>query len=117
MNYYDARELQGPDGQGTGRWHYTCMNDGRIWPIGYCRDHEGHASKQEAYECFKLYCLDHRLRLDGQWADAQHKCVVCGAWTQKFAEVNHVIFDLCDEHRTREQVAQLFNVGYTISSY
>lgn len=30
MNYYDARPIK--DGSG---WHYTCMNDGRIWPVGY----------------------------------------------------------------------------------
>lgn len=31
MNYYDARPLL--DGEG---WHYTCRNDGRVWPVGYC---------------------------------------------------------------------------------
>lgn len=30
MNYYDARELADKSG-----WHYTCMNDGRIWGVGY----------------------------------------------------------------------------------
>jgi hypothetical protein len=34
MNYYQARQLE-KDGQLTG-WHYTCMNDGQVWPIGYC---------------------------------------------------------------------------------
>jgi hypothetical protein len=30
MNYYKARERK------DGRWDYTCMNDGMIWPVGYC---------------------------------------------------------------------------------
>lgn len=36
MNYYQARELRDGDGKGIGLWHYTCMNDGRIWPVGNC---------------------------------------------------------------------------------
>ncbi|MHB1950232.1 MAG: hypothetical protein ACYCQK_02005 [Acidiferrobacteraceae bacterium] len=31
MNYYDARQRQDDK-----RWDYTRMNDGRIWPVGYC---------------------------------------------------------------------------------
>lgn len=35
MNYLEARELKGPAG-GLGTFHFTSMNDGRIWPVGYC---------------------------------------------------------------------------------
>lgn len=31
MNYYEARELSDHSG-----YHYTCMNDGRVRPVGYC---------------------------------------------------------------------------------
>ena len=31
MNYLQARQREV-----EGRWDYTCMNDGRIWPVGYC---------------------------------------------------------------------------------
>jgi hypothetical protein len=34
MNYYGPRQRQS-----DGRWDYTCKNDNRIWPIGYCRAH------------------------------------------------------------------------------
>jgi hypothetical protein len=34
MNYYGSRQVA--DGPNEGRWHYTCRNDGRIWPVGYC---------------------------------------------------------------------------------
>jgi len=36
MNYYKARELMDENGKGTGLWHYTCMNDNKVWPIGNC---------------------------------------------------------------------------------
>lgn len=36
MNYYQPREKTDGNGNGTGLWHYTCKNDGRIWPVGYC---------------------------------------------------------------------------------
>jgi hypothetical protein len=39
MNYYQARELQ-KDGKGIGLWHYTCMNDHRIWAVGHCSSWE-----------------------------------------------------------------------------
>lgn len=31
MNYYDARKRHD-----DGKYDYTRMNDGRIWPVGYC---------------------------------------------------------------------------------
>lgn len=31
MNYYDARQRKGDS-----KFDYTCMNDGHIWPVGYC---------------------------------------------------------------------------------
>lgn len=36
MNYYAARELKDAEGKGRGLWHYTCLNDGAIWPEGHC---------------------------------------------------------------------------------
>lgn len=35
MNHYAAREIQ-KDGKGTGLYHYTCENNGAIYPVGYC---------------------------------------------------------------------------------
>lgn len=34
MNYYESRQLKG--GPNAGKWNYTCMNDGIIYPVGYC---------------------------------------------------------------------------------
>lgn len=31
MNYYAARQRER-----DGRYDFTCMNDGKVWPVGYC---------------------------------------------------------------------------------
>ena len=37
MNYYETRELLINDGKtGSGKFRYTCMNDSRVWAVGYC---------------------------------------------------------------------------------
>ena len=42
MNYYDARQREGDK-----RWDYTQMNDGRVWPVGYC-------APKVACECWSI---------------------------------------------------------------
>lgn len=81
----------------------------------YHRD--GHGTEEEACECYRQYLLDQRLRLDLVDQHTKSKCVICGEWTQGRAEVDMQQFVLCDEHRTREHVEQLFRVGTSISSY
>lgn len=34
MNYYQARKRES-----DGRWDFTCRNDDRIWPVGYCHEY------------------------------------------------------------------------------
>lgn len=59
MNYYRPRELKTPEGKPSGKWHYTKMNDGRIWPIGYCHELNcNHASAVEASNCYRKYIVD-----------------------------------------------------------
>lgn len=150
MNYHQPRQIQ--DGPLAGKWHYTVMNDGQIWPEGYCSKFRecpdchggsvfasdpalacstcsnagvievepcpGHDTKQGAYEHQTQYLLDNKLRLDGQYANAQYHCEICQAWTDRFAEIDDRPYTLCDEHRTREVVTELFGtVGDSVSSY
>jgi hypothetical protein len=131
VNYYAARQREK-----TKKWDYTCRNDGRIWPVGYCagrhvevlqvpederepyHDH-GHETAEEARECYKHYQLDNELHLDIKMASQQRKCEAdgCGAWTQGMARVGgHVSFVLCDEHRNRENVEKLYSVGESWTS-
>lgn len=48
MNYYAARELK-KDGIHSGLWHYTCMNDGNVWAVGYCSPWESCPNCKDAY--------------------------------------------------------------------
>lgn len=157
MNYFQAREITDQDGNPAGRWHYTGMNDGRVWPAGYCSPTwntcpdckgwdavpsraggtissgcetcagkgylpvepcPGHDTPEGAEEHQRQYMLDRRTRYDRHTPNQQHKCRVCGAWTQGFATVGESrMYILCDEHRNREEVEKLMGpVGVVISS-
>lgn len=102
MNYYEARQRS--DGSG---WHYTCENDGQIWPVGYCRDHEPHPTAQEAKDCFRQYLLDDISDTTyGDWTG----CEVCDEPTKKGLSTRGPLgqgFPLCDRHRTPAQVEKL----------
>ena len=147
MNYYDARQRQTDK-----RWDYTCQNDGRVWPVGYCAGYhepkddgivrwrederqrviankdkyhrDGHATDEEARECYRLYLLDNDVQ-EMTFAEAQHPCVApvgeskCNVWTQKALEIRHGgHYPLCDEHRNRETLEKLFEApGQIMSSY
>lgn len=127
MNYASAREMMGPDGKGTGRWHYTVRNDDRIWRHQCCREcahaNDGHPSRDEAYACAHEFAL----KLAEEWKpcsfDSWHGCVVCDAPTKEGATwgsatpgwPNHEAF--CAEHLTLENVrAQVREPGDTTYS-
>lgn len=150
MNYYEVREIESKDGVGTGKFHYTKKNDGRIWPVGYCagwRENteedfkrypglkeeiekkkefkinyhkEGHASIEEARECYKEYLLDNKVRfrehkdgIEGNYI----KCRECEKITNGYAEIDFSIIPLCNEHQKRDIISKHFSVGDIISSY
>lgn len=137
MNYYEARQLSDKTG-----WHFTRMNDGVIWPVGYCsrwqqcpdctgegcekcqqrgivqvnEDHV-HATREEAEECFLRYLLDDISDENyGGWTD----CEVCGDATKQGLTSRRPLgngFPLCDEHRTPEILAGLTAWPSRIASY
>lgn len=120
MNYYAAREINGPDGKGTGKWHYTRRNK-RLgtFPVGYCAEGcEGHDTPEGAYEHQTAYLLDRETRLDGESSGQMLRCRVCQEWTSRFAQVGESrLYMLCDQHRNRDEVAKLLGiVGDEISS-
>ena len=124
MNHYLAREIHGPDGEGTGLYRYTSSNRRTgTFAVGYCRDGcPGHDSPEGAYAHQKEYLLDCRLRFnDGpEKPDTLHRCAVegCEEMTAGTAYVGAMQFwHLCAEHRTREVVAGLVLVGESWSSY
>jgi hypothetical protein len=119
MNYDQPRQLK----DGTG-WHYTSMNDGQVWAVGYCRNHldQPHATEDEARDCYTRYLLDNNLHLDGRDADTWHRCKAaegCETLTDRFAGIRPwgPDWSLCDDHRDREHVAALLGrVGDSIHS-
>jgi hypothetical protein len=121
MNYDQPRELADKSG-----WHYTRMNEGEVWALGYCRDHldEPHDTREEARDCYTRWLLDNRVFLDGRGdRDVLHRCEWegCDAFTDHIAQVDPAsmlaLYFLCDEHRTHEHVATLLGqVGDSIHS-
>jgi hypothetical protein len=74
---------------------------------------DGHATEEEACECYRTYLLDQRLRL---WdpppdPDTLNKCVVCGVYTAGMAELQMQHWWLCDEHRNRVEIEKLVPHG------
>lgn len=97
----------------------TCTDcDGK----GYIRRTDpcpGHLTATEACAHYREYLLAERLRFDVVCAgDVQHKCEVCGTWTQVGADIiDHHNWWLCPKHQTREVVDRLFGaVGATWSN-
>lgn len=145
MNYFEPRQRKT-----TMRWDFTCLNDGRVWPVGYCdgdfdkvrerilkcdilpnREAEvtklqkfaskyhsnGHATFEEAVECYRQYQLDQHLRLNKQENPSElRKCAVCDAWTGHEADISMTTFDLCEQHLNRDQVEKLFKGSSNIIS-
>ena len=131
MQYFTAKQRESDK-----RWDYTVQWNERITPIGYCRAYksfdttgipvseetqseytatahkhhtDGHATIEEACNCYKQYTLDHRLRLGATMSDQLQRCRVCQEWTDKFAVIgDSCLIVLCPEHNNRETVDSLY---------
>lgn len=119
MNHYKAREIA-RDGAGTGRWHYTYENHGRIWPYGYCEGGcPGHDTPEEAEEHFRQFLVEKAVFYPELWKTTQRACAVCQAWTQGGAMygIGHThCVALCDQHRSREYLDPLVKTPKEIIS-
>lgn len=110
MNYYEARETKNHKG-----WHFTCMNDGVIWPVGYCKFHGPHPTREEAEECYAKYLLDTKLsfrKLENQML----RCRKCDEFTDGIAECDCTIIPLCEKHSNRETFEELWTSPTQIMS-
>jgi hypothetical protein len=117
VNYFDARPLK--DGSG---WHYTCRNDGETWPVGYCRDHDGHETEVAARECYREWLLGNAT-FDGLVSETRReRCEVdgCDEFTGRYVGTGFgvpTLHVLCDEHHNREGLASVLPLpGQEISS-
>lgn len=91
--------------------HWQCeKNEAETHKHKYHTD--GHATKEEAYACYKAYMLDNELRLDHIHKNAMYPCLVCKTFTQREATVGPwASFVLCDQHCNREEVEKLYKAG------
>jgi len=77
---------------------------------------DGHATKEEALECYKKYTLDFDLRFreDKENANTLNRCQYpdCKEYTSGYANVGaYNMIILCKNHRNRECVSELYEVG------
>lgn len=106
MNYAQARQRQS-----DGRWDWTTMNDGRVWPSAPCSTHEdGHATQEEAERHHWDYELDtvRRFEVPDHQAGSLERCRICKAFTAshvRFADGYTTIF-LCPDHQDRASLEQ-----------
>jgi len=126
MNYYAARQVDPKaDRPDAGKWRYTSMRDGSIWPVGACAEGcVGHDTAEQAYEHQRQWLLS-QLRV-GEAARsvsryAPGKCCCCDAVATHEAyiagEPVGYTFRVCDEHNNRESLEPLIDVGESMSSY
>lgn len=103
-----------------GRWRYAAANSRGGGPIGYCFDHrdEGHATADEARECFGRYVVDTAMNMladrpdliPDSKVDAAYRCEApeCDNWQSASLSVGgYRTVTLCKEHRTREHVERV----------
>lgn len=78
---------------------------------------DGHATKAEAAACYRDYLLDHQLQLGLRDPLSQHRCVICGEWTEMHARLDMESWTLCELHNHRVEVEKLFNLGPDVVIY
>lgn len=95
-----------------GGWHYVSLGSRGGYPIGYCSEHEPHATEAEARDCYGRYQRDN-IRLDVQfvgWTD----CDVCGAATKTGAGIRGNGYRqaaLCSDHLTLEHAREALHLN------
>lgn len=73
-------------------------------------DH-GHATKEEACDCYRQYLLDFRMRL-GKDENQMHRCAECKEFTQNVLQIGaYSILILCDAHNNEETIKKHFKVN------
>ena len=113
------------DGKPTGKYHYTCRNDNRIWPVGLCAEGcPGHATPEEASEHWRAYLIQgiEFNKITQEWPKEKCEAEGCneqatmiGCTKNEPGVFNHRRF--CDTHAVPEEFAKFIDAGDSISSY
>lgn len=105
MNYAEARQREH-----DGSWDWTVKNDNRIYRHQPCTNECHHETEEEACRHFYDYSLAQVQ--EHKDADVQHKCAVCGEWTDTWLGNQQLwlygfFAYLCPTHRNQDELAQL----------
>lgn len=106
----------------AGGWHYVNAGRDGGYPLGYCAEHEPHATELEARECYAKWQRDH-VRLNGQlssWSDCvagrtqdPKTSVRCPNPTKRYAKIEgdgYRMATLCDEHLTIDEAVKALDL-------
>lgn len=119
MNHLYAAQLD----DGSGKWRYIMRGRDGAFAVGYCAHDPqnngelcpGHDTKDGAYEHMRQYGLDNvHVREDNPKANTQNRCKAPGCATFTSGSVTiggYTYWPLCSEHRTREVVDGLYEMG------
>ena len=70
---------------------------------------DGHATAEEAANCYKRYLLDTKLRIFDS-STQQNKCQVCKEWTSRYAQVGmYFLAPVCHAHANKEHISMLMS--------
>lgn len=126
MNYHQARQVDpASDREDAGKWRYTNMNDGRVWPEGACAtDCPGHDTAEEACQHWVEGQVANGVRWhDCSWTtcdnrhgtDENDKPITCPNPAQRLAYVgsadNHG-YTLCADHASDNVAEALFRLDH-----
>lgn len=99
--------------------HFKRQHEMQYGPFKVNYHTDGHASREEAVECYRRYQLDTELKLGIEDTGTMRKCEACGEWTTLSALfVTGQAWTLCAAHNNREEVEKLYQQADRIySSY
>ena len=105
MRHLTARQK----GDGGG-WHYVSLGSQGGYPLGYCAEHEPHATETEARECYAAWVRD-SIEMDRRttnWTDCEVPgCDQPTKGLAEYARDGYHAVSLCPAHMTREAVIEL----------
>ena len=121
MNYYEARRVKDVE---PAEWHFTGMNDGRIWPVGCSKDCH-HATPEEACQhwveyqigigCRRVECVWTSCR-NREGFDDQGRPRFCPKPARTHIQVgdgpNGGSYTLCDDHAADNIAEALFRLDH-----
>lgn len=68
---------------------------------------DGHATPEEAAECYLEYQLDQHMHIRNS-SSSQHKCAICDEWTQGIVTIGESrMLTLCEKHQTKDDIRKI----------